>query len=228
MGKYARVTVIEGVRGMRRFWVMASLSVLPGCGAAPQTEEVLKEANVLQSSQFAEGLDEMRSGDRLAGPKGFRVYKDSKIYTKTIVDPAFRAHPDMNFYGPKYWDRNVAGVYVTGKKEFKKFEDRVRQNSVSLKENHPGIDDGKNIRITLFFGLNKVNQPYTMSASIRQGDLFWTKAIVRNGARNWTPLGDSVKNMGPHHDRMANIFGYDLDDLTQIVSDMFCLAEECA
>ena len=177
---------------------------------------------------FAEGLDKMRAGDRIAGEKNFRIYKDSKIYSRSIVDPALKAQQGNGFYWPAQWDRNIAyeiaGVPYNPDSGLR---DRAKLLHVPLAEGDNGLNDGQNVRITLFFGVNKKLKPYAILVTIRQGNSFWSKHIERDGVKDWHPLGTASREMGPIYGKIENAIGRDMDDIPQIVSPLFCLAEKC-
>jgi hypothetical protein len=207
---------------------IAAAYFVSSCSTAPQTHGSSKDDEVMAKAvPFAAGLDEMRPNDRIATAKSFLIYKNSKIYTKTIVDPALKAHPAMNFYGTSDWDKDRAGRLASGFGRVEELASRVDANGVSLSENQNGLNEGKNIRITLFFGVNQRDLPYVIKITIRQGNVFWSKTIDRDGAQNWSPIGTVSNAMGPHHNLMGNVFGYDQMDLSEIVSEKFCLAEKC-
>lgn len=207
---------------------LAAAYFVSSCSAAPQTDGSSKNDEVIANAvPFAEGLDEMRPNDRIATAKSFLIYKNSKIYTKNIVDPALKAHPAMNFYGSSDWNIDRAGRLASGFGRVTELASRVDANGVSLSENQNGMNDGKNIRITFFFGVNHKATPYVMKVTVRQGNVFWSRNVDRDGSKNWSPIGTVSNAMGPHLDRIGNVFAYDQMDLSQIVSGMFCLAEKC-
>lgn len=211
-----------------KIWLVVGAFLLTSCDIAPQTSEPFKKKELpTQIILFGADFDDMKLGDLIADGKKFPIYRNSKIYTQTIVDPALKVHPEMQFYGVEYWDKNFAGAHISGKEELKSLENRIRKNYVSLQKGGNGRNDGKNVKITFFYGLNDISQPYTMRVTIRQGKLFWSKNVERDGVKNWSPIGEYPKAMGPHHDRMANVFGNDQVALSEAVSQMLCLAEEC-
>ena len=214
---------------MKQVLVVIFGGALVGCWSESglPTRKRTEDAAAQKPMSFAGGLDKLRSGDRVAGLKGFLVYSDSKIYTRTIVDPALIKNHEMSFYGPDYWRKDLAIRFASGLGSNSDLSSRVNLNSVSLPRGENGSNNGKNIRITLFFGLNKLDEPYAIKVTIRQGNLFWEKNIERDRTRNWAPLGASVNTMGPNHGKLGNIITYDISDISQIVTNLFCLAERC-